>query len=222
MRVVGGSVCQPGQPVAASGRVVRFGGGDPRCLPAAPTWPGIPDAPTTCTPTSCVVGLPGMRPTPGSTDRDPTSPRRALYPPAGRVRASGLLDPHDDARRARVLPVRPHRRRRLFRPSGLCPPSEDSRGRVPRPGPGPTRTDPLPPGRAVAERTGRASAAGSPTSVTGTNRPRHPSLPCHVRVATQCLFEHSHCVDIRIGSDRIAVHERHQQWSEDIHLDISN
>ena len=50
----------------------------------------------------------------------------------------------------------------------------------------------------------------------------NPSLPCHVRVATQCLFEHSHCVDIRTGSDRITVHERHQQWSEDIHLDISN
>ena len=49
--------------------------------------------------------------------------------------------------RPRVLPVRPHRRPDRRRPGRLRPAAEGPRRRVPHPGPGPARADPVPPGR---------------------------------------------------------------------------
>jgi hypothetical protein len=46
----------------------------------------------------------------GPPGRDPASPCRAVHPRSRRPRSDGLLGGHDDARRPRVLPLRPHRR----------------------------------------------------------------------------------------------------------------
>ncbi len=80
-------------------------------------------------------------------DRDPARPRRALHPHS---RDRGLMDSsrqHDDARRPRLLPLRPHRRTHHRRPSRLRPPAEDSPRRKPHPRLDPARAHPLPPGR---------------------------------------------------------------------------
>lgn len=45
----------------------------------------------------------------GSACRGPARPRRAVHPRTRRAGLDGLLDRHDDARGARVLPVRVHR-----------------------------------------------------------------------------------------------------------------
>ena len=82
-----------------------------------------------------------------SAGRDPARPCRAVHPWSRRVRADGLLGGDDDARRARVLPVRAHRRADLGRPGDLRPVAEGAPGRVPHPGVGPPRADPVPAGR---------------------------------------------------------------------------
>ena len=83
----------------------------------------------------------------GPAGRDPARPRRAVHPPPGRGGADGLLGGDDDARRARVLPVRPHRRADHRRPGGLRPAAEGAARRVPHPRAGPVGADPVPAGR---------------------------------------------------------------------------
>ena len=103
-----------------------------------------------------------------------------------RVGADGLLDRDDDARRARVLPVRPHRRADRRRPGRLRPAAEGAPRRVPHPRPGPAGADPVPAGRPDHHRAPRR--AGVPA---GHQRParlggrggadrglrRHPARP---------------------------------------------
>jgi len=83
----------------------------------------------------------------GPVGRDPTRSRGAVHPRFGGGRAHGVLDQHDDARGPRVLPVRPHRWPDPGRPRRLRAAAESALRRVPDPGPGPARADPLPPGR---------------------------------------------------------------------------
>jgi hypothetical protein len=61
---------------------------------------------------------------PGPADRRATRPRRAVHPWPRRIGPTGLLNLHDDARRPRLLPLRPHRRPHCRRPSRLRPAPE--------------------------------------------------------------------------------------------------
>ena len=130
--------------------------------------PATPGAPTPCTPSSCGGGSPGASPTGWtrwSGSNAPTSSSTSAS--LGESRPDGLLGQHDDARGPRVLPVRPHRRPDPRRPRRLRPAAEGPPRRVPHPGPGPARADPVPPGRPDHHRP-----------------PRRPGLPArHQRAA---------------------------------------
>ena len=65
---------------------------------------------------------------------DTASARRAVHPRSGRSRADGLIGQHDDARRARVLPFRPHRRPHRLRPGRLRAAAEGASRGVPHQG----------------------------------------------------------------------------------------
>ena len=66
-----------------------------------------------------------------------------LYIPNSATSAVGLLGQHDDARRPRVLPLRPHRRPHRRRPGRVHAAAKDPPRRVPHPGAGPARTIPF-------------------------------------------------------------------------------
>ena len=111
----------------------------------------------------------------GPAGRDPARPRRALHPPARRVRADGLLGGDDDARRARVTSGSPTSTASSRRPRRLRPAAEGAPRRVPHPGPGPARADPVPPGRPDHHRPPRRAGL-----------PARASTPCARRRPPRC------------------------------------
>jgi hypothetical protein len=105
-----------------------------------------PHPPSVRLPTAPVVRL--VRDEPARpAGRNPESARGAVHPPSRRDRSDAVLDQHDDARRPRVLPVRPHRRSHPRGPGRLRSAAQDPPRRDTYPRPGPARADPVPPDR---------------------------------------------------------------------------
>ena len=123
-----------------------------RCRPPSwrrcPTWPATPGTPTPCTPSSCGSWFAwcegnGLDPLVGIQRAHVELYIRQLGE-RGLMDSSVITMMHA---RPRVLPVRPHRRPHPRRPGRLRPAAEGPPRRVPHPGPGPARADPVPPGR---------------------------------------------------------------------------
>jgi hypothetical protein len=102
---------------------------------------------TSCTPTSCAAGSPGVQQTSSIAGRNPKSARGTVHPPPRRGRSDAVLDQHDE-----------HGVRGFFRFAhidGLIPADPAVYARLPKihqdetphPGTGPARADPIPPDR---------------------------------------------------------------------------